>query len=161
MGVGSIYHWARYRQHRIKVALRRRGVPVPESKVKKGRVKFVGLSYPKCGRTWTRLMINLAESKHYGVPPINCVHGVRYSQYHLPRMGFTHGIKTRKPIATHHLELPQSITGVVFVTRDPVRVLSSYYHDLRYRHKTYTDNLSNFIRDSDFGLLRYIEFLEY
>lgn len=162
MALNDFYHHYRYYQNLVKAGIRNFGVSVPVPRTAE-RKKFMVLSYPKCGRTWLRYMINLAEAEAYKIPLRNTVHGIRYGQYNLPRGGYTHGFRVEKRLCDFHVEIAinSRMQGVVFLARDPVRVMISYYHQKVYREGAFKGTISEFIRNENLGIVKYAEFIDY
>lgn len=122
------------------------------------------IEFPKCGRTWLRFMIHQAEALKYNVPLINTMHEVWYREYGLPRVGYIHGFKPEYSMQDYHHEVQTGTTrrdGYIFIVRDPKRVMISYYHQCCYREGFYKGSFANFLRDKDYGISKFIEYIDY
>jgi hypothetical protein len=111
------------------------------------------LSYPKCGRTWLRLMIGKALDEHYQLGVANPMelghmHALRGD---IPRIRVTH----------EHAHKAASIeTGkrrfrdktVVFLVRDPRDVVVSMYFEASRRTDRFAGTIGEFIRQPVGGL---------
>ena len=111
------------------------------------------LSYPKCGRTWLRLMIGKALDQHYrlGVPnpmELGHMHGLHPG---IPRIRVTH----------EHAHCAEVIDAdkrrfagktVVFLVRDPRDVVVSMYFEASRRSALFRGELGEFIRQPVGGI---------
>ncbi|MEC7876040.1 MAG: sulfotransferase domain-containing protein, partial [Pseudomonadota bacterium] len=97
------------------------------------------------------------------VPIRNNINAISYTNYNLPRGGYTHGFRQEKPLGEHSFAIQKNnrISGVVFMVRSPERVIISYYYQCLYRDKNYNKSISEFIRDKNYGIRKYIAYLEY
>lgn len=119
------------------------------------------VSFPKCGRTWLRTMVTAAVAYEYGVefnfadelPEI-----LRRSGRRKPKIRFTHA-DTELPRAEAD-ETPPSLAErpVVFLVRDPRDVVVSFFHQ-RTKREGDRMEISEFVRDPDWGIARAIEFM--
>lgn len=124
------------------------------------------IEYPKCGRTWIRYMINQAEAEVAGAPLLNTLHGVPYLEFDLPRVRYVHGFKVGAPLTQVSTSVDTRKTemgGVVFMVRQPERVMISYYHQMKHRNplRPYEKSLSEFIRDESYGIAFFVEYVEF
>ena len=117
------------------------------------------LSYPKCGRTWLRLMIGKALDEHYRLGVANPMEIGRMHTLHpdIPRIRVTH----------EHAHRAQTIeTGkqhyrdktVVFLVRDPRDVLVSMYFEASRRSTLFSGDIGAFLRQSVGGLDAIIDY---
>jgi hypothetical protein len=122
------------------------------------------VSFPKCGRTWLRVMIGRAFQLHYGLPPdADLVELHRLAELD-PRVPCV--------VATHddaQWKAPEDVAGdmsrfrgkrVVLLVRDPRDVIVSLYHQRRGRHGGYEGSLSDFLDERIGGyetLLRFYD----
>jgi hypothetical protein len=103
------------------------------------------ISYPKCGRTWLRLMIGRAISQHFGLPETEDVLFLRsYRRYHIeaPSLMVIH---EDRPMLRTPEELETTKTRfrgkkVVFLARDPRDVIVSSYFEMKNRSRLFGDN---------------------
>ncbi len=123
------------------------------------------VSYPKCGRTWLRFMVNQGEALAYDVPLNNTINETRYRKFRIPRAKYIHGNYKNFSNKLNNLDMQisnKNINGMIFLVRNPERVMISYYNHAVYRDKTFKDaDISEFIRDKDFGIANYINYIEY
>lgn len=120
------------------------------------------LSFPKCGRTWLRLMLGRALRLHFGVPEADLLdlrklHRLRPG---IPRILVEHD---DDPFWKRPEELTASKSAyrgykVIFLVRDPRDVLvSSWYHKAK-RERRYAGTLSDYVREPVGGLDTVIEY---
>lgn len=122
------------------------------------------VSFPKCGRTWLRLIVGRAIQQHFGfdaertkmldLTPLARLHpGV-------PRIEVTHE-------GTPHLQTPEELNTsksryafkkVVLLVRDPRDVVVSLYYQRCKRDETYDGALRDFIYESRGSLDTIIEY---
>lgn len=121
------------------------------------------VSYPKCGRTWLRVMMQ-DYMEQLGVP------SKRFSDrfsLNLPDgeiLKFDHhqGTWVPAPSRTDRLSLATARYAgkkVVFLVRDPRDVVVSSWYHLRYRERIYKDDLATFVRDPNLGIRKIIAFM--
>ena len=129
------------------------------------KTRYVHLEFPKCGRTWTRLMIYRAESIAYNLPQENTLNSVFYPKYNLPTLGYTHGIPHDSPLKDNgklfFRASGEPIRGVVIQVRHPIAVMRSWYLQCIHRENLFTGNIEDFVRNENLGISRYIDFLEF
>ncbi|MCH7768386.1 MAG: sulfotransferase domain-containing protein [Nitrospinae bacterium] len=124
------------------------------------------ISYPKCGRTWLRVMLAKALALYFGDPrdivfdPIDVI---RNNYQRGPLIRFTHdGIFKSPAIVTKPGEKRyQQYTRkkVVFLVRDPRDVLvSNYFQRARRRNESY--DLGYFVRHQWWGIDRVVAFMK-
>jgi Sulfotransferase domain len=108
------------------------------------------VSFPKCGRTWLRLMIGKALINHFNLKVENPLILRTLHNYNaeIPRVAVTHDEKTHKKTG----ELKKSKLRfrdkkVILLVRDPRDVVVSLYFHYRYRERRYHGELSDFIRE--------------
>jgi hypothetical protein len=128
------------------------------------------VSYPKCGRTWLRMMIGSAIADHYALGSSDVADmqdlftlTARRPAYAGPRIHVTHD---RKP----HLRAPREVrwskasyrdTAVVFLVRDPRDVMVSLYFERAKRStnaKYYGGTLPEFLAEERGGVDTLIAF---
>jgi hypothetical protein len=121
-------------------------------------------SYPKCGRTWLRLLIGRYLCLHANIDTRLALE----TQFISPKAGvlttqFTHdGTEAKdgkwKPIVTDKT----SYAGkkVILLMRDPRDVAVSCYFQATKREKAYEGSVSDYIRDGEQGIRHYLDFLE-
>lgn len=136
-----------------------------------GSVSRFVVSFPKAGRTWLRMMLAaaLAGREHEGptlrrLKPHLSDHGVTFND---DIVFFTHALSNRVRLTGGTMELFARYLQParrVFVIRDPRDTVVSYYFQCTRRlapppGRSVPDNLSDFVRDPEFGVPRIIEFL--
>jgi len=114
------------------------------------------LSYPKCGRTWLRLMMGKALALHFGLDNINPLQTDEMAKTNarIPLLKFTHddqpNLKTPAELKTNKTEYRGK--KVIFLVRDIRDVVVSYYFELTKRqtvnphYPPYQGDLSSFLR---------------
>ena len=123
------------------------------------QTKIYLLSYPKCGRTWLRLMIGKALDEHYRLGVANPMELGRMHTLHrgIPRIRVTH----------EHAHLAETIEPskqrfrdktVVFLVRDPRDVVVSMYFEASRRSTLFAGELGDFIRRRAGGLDAILEY---
>ena len=122
------------------------------------------ISYPKCGRTWTRIMLKryleLSEPGHRS-QAFNDQSILRISKsltikFEHDQGGFTPPVKADE--LTFNVS-KYSNKRVVCLVRDPRDVVVSNWYMLKYATNVYQGDLSEFIRDHFFGIRKIVAFL--
>ncbi|MFW5974638.1 MAG: sulfotransferase domain-containing protein [Bacteroidota bacterium] len=119
------------------------------------------VSYPKCGRTWLRVMLAKYVQEAFNIPdftPGDCK-----KRYDILNVRFSHDQGNWVPAPIHASKIHTPSTKfydypLVFVVRDPRDVLVSSYMHLRYREKLYKGSISEFIRDKHVGIEKIVNF---
>jgi hypothetical protein len=125
------------------------------------------ISFPKCGRTWIRLMIGKFFQEYYelkNIPKDDILRLTPLSKYNpkIPLIRLTHDDNP-------HLKTPEELKTtknkyrnkkVIFLIRDPRDVIVSLYHHFLKRTKRIEDNyeIKQFIRRKNGGLESIITF---
>lgn len=128
-------------------------------KRKENRVYF--LSYPKCGRTWLRLMIGKSISEHFGfdINPLE-LNELSSENPKVPRFTVQHD-------GNPHWTTPSEMETdkkrfrygkVLLLVRDPRDVTISLYHHKVNRNKVFNGTLSEFIREDLAGFQTIIKY---
>ncbi len=110
------------------------------------------ISFPKCGRTWLRLMIGKVLADLYGIDEKNLLNLKRMarSRREIPAIRVAHednpDYKTPEELSTRKPEF--SDKRVIFLVRDPRDVVVSLYHQKKYRERCSWEipDLAEFIR---------------
>lgn len=131
------------------------------------------VSYPKCGRTWLRLMLGRAVSKHVGRDLANPLElDDLASQYPgVPPIVFTHdGPANLKTAAELSADDKRKYAGhpVILLVRDPADVAVSYYFEYTRRRtvfnparfETFDGQVSDFLRRDVGGVDSIIAFYD-
>jgi hypothetical protein len=107
------------------------------------------VSFPKCGRTWLRVMIGRAFQLHYGLPPdadLVELHRLAELDPRVPCVVATHDDAQRKAPEDVASDLSRYRgKRVVLLVRDPRDVIVSLYHQRRGRHGGYDGTLAEFL----------------
>lgn len=111
------------------------------------------LSYPKCGRTWLRLMIGKALDEHY---QLNAANPMELGRMHaldpaIPRIRVTHEHAHRAEAIETGKQRFRDKT-VVFLVRDPRDVVVSMYFEASRRSTLFQGTIGEFIRQKVGGL---------
>lgn len=117
------------------------------------------LSYPKCGRTWLRLMIGKALDEHYRLGTTNPMELGRMHALHrdIPRIRVTHEHAHRAELIEANKQRFADKT-VVFLVRDPRDVVVSMYFEASRRSTLFAGELGDFIRQRVGGLDAILEY---
>ena len=103
------------------------------------------ISYPKCGRTWLRLMLGSAISYHYSLPEDEqtlFLEGRNKLHPDVPKISIIHDDRPMLK-SPDELETDKSRFGnkhVIFLVRDPRDVIISSYFEMRNRGKLFGEN---------------------
>ena len=133
------------------------------SMLKKEAVDLYLVSYPKCGRTWLRIMLQ----KYLNYINYNSNLGSNKNIHYLSdgrKIKFEHdqGSWVPAPPSLSHLRFDHSKyfdKKIVFLTRDPRDIIVSSWYHLKYRESIYRNSLSSFIRDDLVGINKVIAFM--
>lgn len=121
------------------------------------------ISYPKCGRTWLRILLQnyleLADYtlQHFRDKSILGVQGQRIIKF-----DHDQGNWVPAPLPLQKLSFKTakySDKKIVFMVRDPRDVLVSSWYHLKYRERIYREGLSTFIRDDLVGVEKVVAFM--
>ena len=119
------------------------------------------VSYPKSGRTWLRVLIGQYLKFEYGLGDYRLL-DTRYitSKLSLPVVHFSHASSFIYKEGPLPLKISDKFSNkkIIFITREPKDVLSSLYYHYKYRDKKYDGDISEFIRDKDWGSDRLFDF---
>lgn len=120
------------------------------------------MSYPKCGRTWLRVLLSNYYIERYGLMPGSLLDfaNLHYQKRNIPKIYFTHYIKHT---AIRPEDISTKIPGIfknkpVFLIRDPRDVIVSLYFQRTRRDANYTGSLVDFIYDETGGLATLIRY---
>jgi hypothetical protein len=103
------------------------------------------ISYPKCGRTWLRLMIGFAICRHFHLPETEDVLFIRSNRRYHPQAPRMMVIHDNRPMLRTPQELETSKSRyrskkVIFLARDPRDVIVSSYFEMKNRGRMFGDN---------------------
>ena len=113
---------------------------------------YILLEYPKCGMTWTRYMIYQAICvRHPEVSLADAVGEIQHRHLAVPRIRctarFAFDKRTRKK-------------GIIFLIRQPERVMVSNYNHTRYRLRAHEMDLHEFVHSEEYGIRAFADFVE-
>lgn len=121
------------------------------------------VSYPKCGRTWLRIML-----QHYyrllqvDVTPFIDPSLLQTDQQQIVRFDHDQGnwVPAPRSYKTFRFNTAKFTNyPVIFLIRHPGDVLVSSWYHLKYRENIYPGNLSQFIREELTGIRKVVEFM--
>lgn len=129
---------------------------------KRGTECYV-LSYPKCGRTWLRLLIGKYLCDQFGFPEEQIIH--TYGLTAVPgvlRTHFSHDFSSIKAGFPYH-RMPANKNEyangkVLFMIRDPRDTLVSSYFQATKRVKKFEGSMAEFVRDDRFGIKKIVAY---
>jgi hypothetical protein len=103
------------------------------------------ISYPKCGRTWLRLMMGRAICRHFHLPETEDVLFLRSNRRYHPQAPRLMIIHDNRPMLRTPEELETSkaryrTKKVIFLARDPRDVIVSSYFEMKNRGRLFGDN---------------------
>ncbi len=103
------------------------------------------ISYPKCGRTWLRLMLGRAIAQHFSLPQDEDILFLRWRirpSPHLPMITVVHEdrpmLKAPEELAASKVKFRDK--KVIFLARDPRDVIVSSYFEMKKRGGIFGDN---------------------
>ncbi len=124
------------------------------------------ISFPKCGRTWLRVLIGKAIGEHYGFKT-ELINISRYAlkRWEIPVIRFTHDtgrqFKTVEEMAADSDYQRYGGKKVVLLVRDPRDTIVSNYFQKTKRKGTYEGDIKSFIREERGGLKSLIAYYNY
>ena len=103
------------------------------------------ISYPKCGRTWLRLMVGRAIALNFGLPEDEDTLFIRWKKKPHPQVPWITVIHDDRPMLKAPEELQTSKSRyqdkrVIFLARDPRDVIVSSYFEMKNRGQLFGDN---------------------
>jgi hypothetical protein len=103
------------------------------------------ISYPKCGRTWLRLMIGKAITQTYSLPETEEGLFLRWNKRphpDIPRIRVIHDDRPmlRSPTELENSKIRYRGKRVIFLVRDPRDVVVSSYFEMKNRGRLFGDN---------------------
>jgi hypothetical protein len=121
------------------------------------------VSYPKCGRTWLRLMIGEAIRTHFDLPDHDLfdLPGMTRAAG-LPAAGLTHdNADPWGAVSWDRMDRDKSVfrgKNVILLTRDPRDVVVSFYFHSVKRARSFNGSMSEFIRHPNLGIRKVLGF---
>jgi hypothetical protein len=106
---------------------------------------FYLISYPKCGRTWLRLMIGKAVTTHFSLPENEDTLLIRWKGRPHPQIPHITVIHDDRPMLKAPAELENSKLRyrdkqIIFLARDPRDVIVSSYFEMKNRGRLFGKN---------------------
>jgi hypothetical protein len=103
------------------------------------------ISYPKCGRTWLRLMVGRAISQFFELPQDEDILFLRWQSKPDSRLPMITVVHEDRPMLKSPDELERSKSKfrgkkVIFLARDPRDVIVSSYFEMKKRGELFGDN---------------------
>jgi hypothetical protein len=103
------------------------------------------ISYPKCGRTWLRLMVGCAITQHFGLPKNEDTLFIRWKKKPHPQVPWITAVHDDRPMLKAPEELQTSKARyqdkrVIFLSRDPRDVIVSSYFEMKNRGQIFGEN---------------------
>lgn len=103
------------------------------------------ISYPKCGRTWLRLMIGRTLVNYFGLPQDEDTLFLRWKKKPHPRVPHITVVHDDRPMLKSPAELEHSkqryrTKRVIFLVRDPRDVIVSSYFEMKNRGLLFGEN---------------------
>lgn len=117
----------------------------------KNQAEFLIISYPKCGRTWLRLMLGRVFQNHFGLTNANLLelHALAQLNPNIPKIWVSHDDKPqwKKPdeLVTDKAEYQDK--KVILLVRDPRDVVVSNYFQKTKRRQVYKGSLSDYLHE--------------
>lgn len=108
------------------------------------------ISFPKCGRTWLRIMLGEYFRLHFSLPEIELLelHRLSWKYPQVPEVWFSHDDDPQ-------LKFPEQLSSrkdlyrssrIVFLARDPRDVVVSLFFHKSYRSNTFEGTLHDYVR---------------
>lgn len=121
------------------------------------------VSYPKCGRTWLRvILLKYLELQGFTLPQFQDKSILSIPEDRVIKFDHDQGNWVPAPLRIDQLSFNSTKYAqkhVVFLVRDPRDILVSSWYHMRYRDRVYKRDLSSFIRDYVVGVNKVIAFM--
>lgn len=103
------------------------------------------ISYPKCGRTWLRLMLGRAIARHFSLPENEDSLFLRWKSRPHPQIPMITVVHEDRPMLKTPDELEKSKARyqhkkVIFLSRDPRDVIVSSFFEMKKRGRLFGEN---------------------
>lgn len=138
------------RQYAIRYRLMRERYSAASRRADREAEAFL-ISYPKCGRTWLRMLLSRALENHYGAPDIDYLGGdfLGGNVPGAPRIRVSHDDDPHWKTARSLDRRKRRYRGkkVVLLVRDPRDVVVSMYFERSRRERAYDGTLSEFLHE--------------
>lgn len=130
------------------------------------KADYILVSYPKCGRTWLRVMLSHYYVERYGLVDGSLLDfaNLHYQNPEVPKIFLSNDVLNE---VFHQTLPPEAISGdksvyyhrkVIYLVRDPRDVVVSMYFQRSKRDTGYQGSLMDFIKDDIYGLNTIIRF---
>lgn len=124
------------------------------------------VSFQKSGQIWTIMMFGKVISLKYGIHDVGkgLVKKIKLDTVlmtlfkPIPTVLFTHAGSTSNEDSLDYVKMLKK-KRIVLLVRDPRDEIVSLYHDHTKRNLWYKSNVSDFVRDPDWGLKKVIKFM--
>jgi hypothetical protein len=125
---------------------------------------IVIVSFPKCGRTWLRILVGRYMQKVYLLPNIDILDTYSLSKDSKVNVTlFTHDdLNMNKPFhfSRLHVDLERyKDKTVIFLLREPKDVMVSWYFQISKRRGVNVGSISEFVRNDGYGIRKYVAFV--
>ncbi len=123
------------------------------------------VSYPKCGRTWLRVMVGRAFQQHFSLPAdvdVVELHRLAELDSRVPSVMATHDddAQWKEPDAVEVDKSQYRDATVILLVRDPRDVIVSLYHQRRGRRGGYDGTLAEFLDEPAGGFPTLLRFYD-
>jgi hypothetical protein len=130
------------------------------------RADVVCVSYPKCGRTWLRVLLGKAITLRHGLDDQLVFDSRALSRRSGVAMPFFAHDSASNTEGRHFDQLDPDKSKyrrkrVLFLHRDPRDVVVSCYFQATHRKKLYEGTISDFIRDPHYGVRKILTFYDH
>jgi hypothetical protein len=130
------------------------------------KADYILVSYPKCGRTWLRVMLSHYYAERYGLAPGSLLDfaNLHYQNPEIPKIFLSNDVlnevlhRTRPPEVIDRDKTAYYGRRVIYLARDPRDVVVSMYFQRSKRDHNYQGSLLDFIDDDIDGLKTIIRF---
>lgn len=120
------------------------------------------ISYPKCGRTWLRLILGKALQLHFQLPENELINLWGLAALHpaIPKISVTHDDEPhyKSPETLQRDKKKYQDKKIILLVRDPRDALVSLYFHFKYRKKIYSGSMEEFLKGSEGGADTFVEF---
>lgn len=108
------------------------------------------ISFPKCGRTWLRVMLSHYLVNHFELDQTEWIEtqAIANNRRDIPRIYFTHDDNPHNKRADQLNADKKSYkkNKIIFLVRDPRDVLVSIFHHKKFRSKNFNGSLSDYLK---------------
>jgi len=151
-----MYQLIRYAGYRLRKGLTTTLIPKTVRKpyvksFQRSNANVVLVSFPKCGRTWLRMLIGKTlQQMHPRIPDRKLLRLSELYYYHsdIPRFWITHNSPKKHLQSNDWIEKTYDTfqsKQIIYLIRHPLDVMVSYFHQLKNRKKSFQGNMDDFI----------------